>query len=623
MSIRIPLFLVTIFLVLGGCQHPAEQTTTDYDVIILGGGAGGTAAGIQAARQGANTLIVEQTPWLGGMLTAAGVSAIDGNHALPAGLWGEFRDSLYRHYGGPGKVATGWVSHTLFEPATGALILATMAKAEDKLTVMYNAAWTSIEREGQGWKITLSHQGESRHVTGSILIDGTDLGDVAAAAGAGYDLGMDSREATGESMAPAAANDIIQDLTYVATLKDYGEGADRTIARPEGYDPAEFSCSCSRNCPDGSYDLSCAQMLDYGRLPNGKYMINWPNRGNDFYANVVEAGTRERYEAYQEAKAKTLRFVYYIQHELGYRHLGLADDEYPTTDSLPLIPYHREGRRIHGLTRMNVNHILTPYTSDAPLYRTAIAVGDYPIDHHHKERPDAPAIDFPPVPSFGIPAGCLIPADVDGLIVADKAISVTNIVNGSTRLQPVILQVGQAAGVMAAIAAGEGISPSSLPVRRVQDSLLAYGAYLLPFYDVPPTHPHFPAIQRVAASGLLRGTGQPYQWANRTWFYPDSLLSTADAMTGLAEFAPGINDSAALVSGEDALNLLVELAGKLGINAPELKDTESLQKILTENERYDWLSPGAPLTRTQWAVLLDDLIDPFHYREVGWQGEWK
>ena len=40
-----------------------------YDVVIVGGGASGTAAGLQAARMGARTLIVEEFDWLGGMLT--------------------------------------------------------------------------------------------------------------------------------------------------------------------------------------------------------------------------------------------------------------------------------------------------------------------------------------------------------------------------------------------------------------------------------------------------------------------------------------------------------------------------------------------------------------------------
>lgn len=56
--------------------------------------------------------------------------------------------------------------------------------------------------------------------------------------GTPYRIGMDARADTGEALAPAEANDIVQDLTFVAILKDYGKGADKTIPRPEGYDPA-------------------------------------------------------------------------------------------------------------------------------------------------------------------------------------------------------------------------------------------------------------------------------------------------------------------------------------------------------------------------------------------------
>ena len=71
------------------------------DVLIIGGGTSGISAGIQSSRLNAKTVIIEESTWLGGMLTAAGVSAVDGNYKLPSGMWGEFKDSLTNYYGTP------------------------------------------------------------------------------------------------------------------------------------------------------------------------------------------------------------------------------------------------------------------------------------------------------------------------------------------------------------------------------------------------------------------------------------------------------------------------------------------------------------------------------------------
>ncbi|MGN1226114.1 MAG: FAD-dependent oxidoreductase, partial [Candidatus Cryptobacteroides sp.] len=87
----------------------ALSSCNSYDVLIVGGGASGTMAGIQSARMGCKTLIAEETCWIGGMLTSAGVSAIDGNYKLRGGLFREFTDALAEHYGGYEELKTAWV----------------------------------------------------------------------------------------------------------------------------------------------------------------------------------------------------------------------------------------------------------------------------------------------------------------------------------------------------------------------------------------------------------------------------------------------------------------------------------------------------------------------------------
>ena len=116
------------------------------DVLVVGGGCSGAAAAIQGARAGARTLVCEETPWLGGMITAAGVSCIDGNEgALGGGIFRAFRDDMEAHYGGREAVRTGWVSNTCFEPDLAARWFADAVRAAGAI---HGARITEVLRDG-------------------------------------------------------------------------------------------------------------------------------------------------------------------------------------------------------------------------------------------------------------------------------------------------------------------------------------------------------------------------------------------------------------------------------------------------------------------------------------------
>jgi FAD dependent oxidoreductase len=439
------------------------------------------------------------------------------------------------------------------------------------------------------------------------------LGDGLSLAGAEYDLGMDSRLETGEEMAPELANDIVQDLTWVAVLKDFGKDTDKTIPKPNGYNPEIFKGSCAMTVD--SVLIDCEKMVNYAKLPCNKYLINWPRHGNDIYLNVVEMSREQRNIELQKAKQRTLEFVYYIQTELGYKNLGLADDEFPTTDLLALAPYHREGRRLRGIQRLTINHILNKYELD-PLYRTGISVGDYPVDHHHDCNPNAPKIIFPAVPSFNIPMGCLIPEVVDGMVVADKAISVSNIMNGATRLQPGVLLTGQAAEVIAALSVMENTNPRNLNIRKVQQKLLESGAYLMPLYDVQPEDKAFQAIQRSTASGILKVKGEPYKWANRTWFFLDSTLTVAEFTEGLNAFSKNVN----IESGKYFLT--IQKTGELISAVVGYEVNNKLKEIWTNSIGSDFI-PNRFILKRELAIIVDALIKPFETQSIGFDGNYK
>ncbi|HEV7331711.1 MAG TPA: FAD-dependent oxidoreductase [Flavisolibacter sp.] len=613
---KILIVFVTVFSL--SCQ---AQKTLTTDVLVIGGGTGGTSAGIQSARLGARTIIVEGTPWLGGMISAAGVSAIDGNHRLPSGMWAEFRSQLYKRYGGPEAVETGWVSNTLFEPHVADSIFKSMAAAEKNLTLFFNHAFTNVTKKDnrlEAVTFTNKANGKTLTIQAKTFIDATELGDVMKATGIPYDLGMEAGALTDEKVGVNETNEIVQDLTYVAILKDYGKGADKSIPKPANYDPAEFDAACTDYYKDKTRKapaVDAAKMLEYGKLPNNKYMLNWPLYGNDTYLNVVEMTEAEREKELVKAKETTKRFIYFIQQQLGFKHLGLADDEFPTKDRFALIPYHREGRRVKGLVRFTMRNIAEPFTYGDPLYRTGISVGDYPIDHHHKKNLSAPQhLEFYPIPSYNVPLGTLIPQNFENLIIAEKGISVSNVVNGTTRLQPCVLLTGQAAGTLAALSAKQSAALQKIPVRSVQQALLRAGAYLMPYIDVTPENPFFEVIQKVGATGILKGAGVPYKWANQTWFYPDQPLSQFDLVEGLRPYYPALENYLDASGEMLTLNSILKIFDAVGV------------KLSAEKVKADWprkqlvMEADKMLNRKSIAWLVDRYLQPFE-RPVNMKGE--
>lgn len=616
--------LCFILILLFNFFNQVTAQTLYTDVLVIGGGTGGAAAGIQAARQKVNTIIAEPTTWLGGMLTAAGVSATDGNHLLASGLWEEFRQQLYKHYKTE-NLATGWVSNTLFEPHVGDSIFKAMcAKEKDYLSVLYGLALQRVIKQNNKiyGAVFLDKDKKTITIKCKICIDATELGDVMEMSGTSYDLGMEDAAYSKESFAPGK-NNIIQDLTWAAILKDYGKGSDKTIPRPDGYDSARFFKSCTSvfNSDSIAAPWSVQKMLNYGKIKNNKYMLNWPASGNDFYLNVIEERPEDRAEKYRAAKNHTLQFIYYIQKDLGYKNLGLADDEFPADDKLALIPYNRESRRLKGLVRLNNNYLADPFEKKNTLYRTGISVGDYPVDHHHHKNALAPKIKFTHINAYTIPLGCLIPEKTDGLIAAEKNISVSNIANGTTRLQPVVLLTGQAAGALAAVCIQKNIQPRKAGAREVQQVLLRSKCYLMPYADVKPADPYWEAIQKAGATGILKGTGKSEGWANRTYFYPDSTVAYYLFVDAINEFIPCLPVTDTIIGRpvqvKEAWDMLVKLLHAIRVNK---NIPHKWPPIIANEQVAAWRDhihepyPGnnVPIKRKQIAMLMSHLaIDPF------------
>jgi hypothetical protein len=471
-----------------------NQTYTT-DVLVVGGGTGGTAAAIQAARQGVKTILVSEFPWLGGMLTSAGVSAPDGNElqAFQTGLWGAFLQELQRRQ--PGGLDHSWVSFFSYDPRIGAEIFA------DWVRELPNLQWIS----GQ---IPLEVLRTQDCITGvrfanftinaKIILDGTELGDLLALGEVPHRWGWELQSEWGEPSAPETFNSLVQTYpvqapTWVVVMQDFGDSNAPAITPAPNYDPSQFTTAWDHYSPE--------KFLNYGRLPADRFMINWPIAGNDYCqnANRLLDIDGKKQEFVQECYWHSRNFAHFIQTQFGQRY-GLAENLFPHANSaFALHPYYRESRRLVGLTTISEQDILPLANSKtASLFPDAIAVGNYANDHHY------PGVEFllqsksirwggrwTGTP-FTIPYRALIPTTTDGFLVCEKNISVSHIANGSTRLQPVVMGIGQAAGMAASLCILLQCQPRDLSVKILQAALLTdqtAPSLIVPLFNLLTHHP--------------------------------------------------------------------------------------------------------------------------------------
>ncbi|MGK7925912.1 MAG: FAD-dependent oxidoreductase [Spirulina sp.] len=480
-------------------------TKLTTDVLVVGGGTGGSTAAIQCARRGIKTTIVSEFSWLGGMLTSAGVAAPDGSEliALQTGIWGEYLKELRSRQ--KGGLDHSWVSLFAYEPSTGAEIFADWVKALPNLH--WIAGQTPVEVFKNRDRVT-GVRFQDYEIAAKITLDGTELGDLLAFGEIPHRWGWELRAEFNEPSAPETYNELcdrypVQSPTYVVLLQDYRDTA------PE--------------IPASSIDISEAfigawegygsqKFLNYGRFPKDLFMLNWPQKGNDYGVNLnrLIGSETERTEFFQEAKDYSLGFARFIQTHLDRRY-GLAQNAFPrpSDGALGLHPYFRESRRLQGLKTIVEADILPisggnvaplPYNARGEV--NAIAVGNYANDHHY------PDVKFPLQPKsmqwggrwtgtpFTIPYDALIPIATDGLLVCEKNISVSHIANGSTRLQPMVMALGQAAGMAAALCIESNCQPRELPVRDLQEALLNNNHAVIPLLNLPPDRPDWVSWQR-------------------------------------------------------------------------------------------------------------------------------
>ncbi len=525
-------------------QNPAQihshwkVPSANFDVVIAQASSGGLAAAIEAARRGLKVALIEPSGRIGGM-PVNGLSASDlrrPEHA--SGIFVRFQQQVKSLYADQGIKTDGLsyeprVAHqamkmllnsgsyakniSLFRRARLAGVNAVKSdeagnrkRVESVLVDELNAAGNPTGRRAE--------------FTGKTFIDATDCGDLAAWAGASFRLGREPKSArephngviyydrAHDKALPGSTGEgdsRIQAYTYLLTVKDYGEGADKTIPMPPGYHKEDFTKS------PGWKD---SWAYTSGKMPGSKHELNQHPQGGD----IQEINYHYPLDSYEERsrieklyRDHVLAYLYYIQTELGQKQIGLPDDEYRESGGFPPLLYVREGRRILGESLPDETDIekarnLTPSFS--------IGLGDYPMDSHAvRKKVDYSTPDmgegewwlYQHTPWHSLPYGVMLPKSLDNVFVT-TAVSSTHVSFGTYRLEPVRMAFGQAAAIASELCIRYHLKAREVPVRQIQEELLPHIANktgdpnikLVFMSDIKPGAPHYRAIQYLSTHGF-------------------------------------------------------------------------------------------------------------------------
>jgi FAD dependent oxidoreductase len=500
--------------------------------VIIGGGLGGCAAALAAARNGLEVILTEETGWIGGQLTQQAVPPDENSWIETIGgtktyqtLRTGIRDYYRRNYPLTEKARADkylnpgncWVSRIGSEPRVALAVIHDMlapylGSGQIKILLRHQAVSAATNSDHvEAVSVRDLDSGHELIVRAPFFIDATEQGDLLPLTQTEYFLGAESRAETGEPHAKdRPERDNLQGFTMCFAL-DYLAGEDHTIDKPRDYDywrAKKISTSAQQEYNVLTFDERDSAKIGfdpeqrkgfwtYRRIADrdlfrpGFYrgdvtIVNWPQNDYSFglICDVSEAEAKQHIAA---AKQMSLSLVYWLQTEParpdggnGWKGLRLRPDIVGTADGLAMYPYIREGRRIQAEFTVLEQHVtqrarmketgLSKEEVRATPFPDTVGIGHYAMDLHITTRGDHS--QFGATLPFQIPLGALIPRRVENLLPACKNIGVTHLTNGCYRLHPVEWNTGEAAGTLAAFCATRKKMPRQ--VRNHKELLADY-----------------------------------------------------------------------------------------------------------------------------------------------------
>src|ERR1700737_4010093 len=438
-------------------EEPARQVPLygEYEVAVLGGGPAGIAAAVAAARAGRRTLLIERYGFLGGMGTAAGVTNFCGLHAnvhgemhrVVQGIASELLARIDR-LGGvnaphltPGKILAQAYDTAAYKIAADDLLLC------HKVDILFHAlgAGVVMHNEKRINALMVETKAGRQAVTADIFIDCSGDGDLAAWAGARFEVGDNAGSMLYPSMM-FRLNGIDPDKA--------GE-AWRTI--PALMEAAEAA---------GTHHFPRKAAIVRPQRSAIEWRVNFTQlaRADGAAINGLEPDDLTRGEI--DGRRQALNAFGFLPPVPGFENSYIV--------APPPQLGIRETRRVIGGYMLSGEDVLGCASFD-----DSIGVNGWPMESH--VAGDV-VFKFPPIPgSRGfneLPYRMLVPEGLDNLLMAGRCASRTHDGQSAARVSGACFAMGEAAGTAAALALGGNTIPRDIEVENLQRNLKQQGAFI-------------------------------------------------------------------------------------------------------------------------------------------------
>ena len=466
----------------------------EYDVVIVGGGTSGVAATIASARTGASTLLVERIGTLGGQMNVSGPPGFAYANMFSqrfeqviGGIMEETHARLLKEgYALPHIKPDFRAGYTFsyVDPDWWGLLMFEMMTENDVKLLLHSLA-VDVLKEGSTVRGVIVENTSGRQlILGKIVIDCTGEGDICVRAGAPYDkIGK-------EHIQPHT-------LSFTADGVDWDIFLKYVTENPEEFDwqrlinrtgwTKEKMLERVRKIKDitelgevmGFYSLREKGLATgewHGFSGVGLFLL--PREGGKIQAHFQHSSQVDKVDptdvrdlTYAEIECRrqiVIAWKFFKKYVPGFENAYI-------TRVCPELRI-RESGRVVGDYILTSQDVLEPRK-----FKDVIGKSSFPAASHHVVG-TATLVRGAIYPkdggSYDIPYRCLVPKDVENLLVAGKAVSTDR--DAYLRYLMQTMVTGQAAGVAAAVCARKGVTPRQLEkdISEVQDILVKQGAVL-------------------------------------------------------------------------------------------------------------------------------------------------